>query len=86
MLLLSNVLQENIGYTPQQAWVQHGTLRDNVCFGRPFRENRYHKVIEACSLTTDLKILAAGDMTELGGKVKIMAGLFLSIILCMVLS
>ena len=55
----------------QQAWVQQGTLRDNVCFGRPYDYTRFSKVVHACALERDLEQLKGGDMAELGGKVYI---------------
>jgi len=62
-------LQGSIAYVSQQAWIQNLTLRDNILFGRPFDEERYNKVIEACALQPDLDILPAGDMTEIGENV-----------------
>jgi len=53
----------------QQAWVQQGTLRDNICFGRAYEERRFSKVVYACALEKDLEQLPGRDMTELGGKV-----------------
>ena len=58
-----------MAYVAQQAWVQQGTLRDNVCFGRAFSETRFSKVVYACALDRDLDQLPGRDMTELGGKV-----------------
>ena len=34
-------------------------------------ESKYKKVIEACALEPDFKILTAGDMTEIGEKVSL---------------
>lgn len=33
------------------------------------KENLYHRVIDACQLEPDIKILPGGDMTEIGEKV-----------------
>lgn len=60
-----------IGYVPQQAWIQNKTLRDNILFGKNFNNSYYNKTIEACEIVDDLKLLNAGDMTEIGEKVKI---------------
>ncbi|XP_055346894.1 uncharacterized protein LOC129594288 [Paramacrobiotus metropolitanus] len=57
-----------IAYVTQQAWIQNMTLRDNILFGKPFDERRYHKVIEACALQPDLAMLPGGDQTEIGEK------------------
>ena len=45
------------------------TLRDNILFDRPFTSKKYDQVIDACALTTDIKILTGGDMTEIGERV-----------------
>jgi len=55
-----------MSYCSQTPWVVNDTLRGNILFGRKFDEERYARVISACALTTDLKILPAGDMTEIG--------------------
>ncbi|ESN96295.1 hypothetical protein HELRODRAFT_163344 [Helobdella robusta] len=57
-----------IGYVSQQAWIENATLRDNILFGKPFDEDKYNQIIEACALKQDLIVLAAGDMTEIGEK------------------
>ncbi|CAG8440521.1 10797_t:CDS:10 [Scutellospora calospora] len=54
-----------VGYCPQTAWIQNATLRDNITFGLPFDEEKYKQVIKDCCLEPDLKILPAGDMTEI---------------------
>lgn len=63
-------LQGSIAYVPQQAWIQNATLRDNILFGKPFNEQKYSCVLEACALTPDLEVLPGGDMTEIGEKVQ----------------
>ena len=62
-------IKGSIAYVSQQAWIQNLTLRDNVLFGRPFDEELYNKVIDACALRPDLDTLPAGDMTEIGENV-----------------
>ncbi|CAG8704303.1 27994_t:CDS:2, partial [Dentiscutata erythropus] len=58
----------NVGYCPQSAWIQNATLRDNITFGLPFEEKKYRQVLKDCCLEPDLKVLPAGDMTEIGEK------------------
>uniref|UniRef100_A0AAR2M178 ATP-binding cassette sub-family C member 5 n=1 Tax=Pygocentrus nattereri TaxID=42514 RepID=A0AAR2M178_PYGNA len=53
-------------YVSQQAWIFHGTVRDNILMGEPFDQERYDQVIHACSLSPDLAILPYGDHTEIG--------------------
>ncbi|OQR76213.1 ATP-binding cassette sub-family C member 9-like [Tropilaelaps mercedesae] len=55
-----------VSYVPQKPWLVNATVRDNVTFGTPFQHQRYWKVMDACDLVADLKMLPAGDMTEIG--------------------
>lgn len=55
-----------ISYCAQTAWIVNDTVRGNILFGRDFDEDRYNRVIEACSLVDDFAVLPAGDMTEIG--------------------
>lgn len=64
-IILSSV---NVGYCPQQAWMQNATLRDNIVFGRPFDEQKYRQVLYACALERDVDSLPQGDLTEIGEK------------------
>ncbi|KAI9353043.1 P-loop containing nucleoside triphosphate hydrolase protein [Zopfochytrium polystomum] len=57
-----------IAFSTQSAWLQNATVKDNILFGRPYDHRLYESVIYACSLTTDLKLLANGDMTQIGEK------------------
>lgn len=54
----------------QQAWIQSGTVRENILFGSEYVEEKYNNVIEACALTRDLEILHKGDKTVIGEKVQ----------------
>lgn len=61
-------LQGRVAYAAQSAWILNATVRDNVLFGRPYDEDRYHKVLQVCQLEHDLEMLEAGDLTEIGEK------------------
>lgn len=50
--------------------MQNASLRDNILFGKPYDEQRYNDVIDACALRPDLEILTGGDATEIGEKVE----------------
>ena len=52
----------------QQAWIQNASLQDNVLFGKSMHKSVYNRVIESCALNPDLKVLPAGDQTEIGEK------------------
>ena len=45
------------------------TVKDNIMFSNPLNDAHYHKVVEACALEPDFKILPGGDSTEIGEKV-----------------
>jgi ABC-type multidrug transport system fused ATPase/permease subunit len=55
-----------IAYVAQTAWLQNGSIRDNILFGLEFDEERYSKVLYMTALTKDLDILEFGDATEIG--------------------
>eukprot|EP01038_Epipyxis_sp_PR26KG_P008717 gene8717-11778_t len=61
-------IQGSISYVSQSAWIQNATVRDNILFGSENDKERYEKVIYACALQSDLKLLPSGDMTEIGEK------------------
>ena len=73
-------LEGSFAYVSQQAWIQNMSLKDNILFntsnikstseskcktGMVF-QHRYEKVIEACSLKSDLDMMSKGDDTEIG--------------------
>ncbi|KAJ3109242.1 hypothetical protein HDU96_007273 [Phlyctochytrium bullatum] len=45
---------------------QNATLEQNITFGLHYDPVRYRKVIEACALESDLKVLPDGDQTSIG--------------------
>ncbi|GCB76940.1 hypothetical protein scyTo_0017522, partial [Scyliorhinus torazame] len=58
----------SFAFVSQQAWIFHGTVRENVLFGKVYDEGRYKNVLEACCLLQDLAILPFGDLTEIGDR------------------
>jgi ATP-binding cassette subfamily C (CFTR/MRP) protein 1 len=62
----SQVVHGSIAYCAQQAWILAGTLRDNVCFGRPYDAKRFELAIECSGLRPDLAQLPAAEFTEIG--------------------
>ncbi|KAJ1641780.1 hypothetical protein LPJ64_006293, partial [Coemansia asiatica] len=56
----------NIAYVAQEAWLRNATIRENILFGEPYNQKRYEATLHMCSLKPDLRILLAGDMTEIG--------------------
>jgi len=53
-------------YVPQTPWTALGTVRDNILFGKPYDEALYRKVLYACALEPDLKLMSNGDHTWIG--------------------
>jgi len=51
-----HVMCTGFGFTLQDSWVQHATLRDNILFGRPFNPLKYDAVIAACALQQDIEV------------------------------
>lgn len=49
---------------------QNATIRENICFGRPFEHERYWKAVRDSCLEPDLDMLPYGDLTEVGEKVR----------------
>ncbi|KAE8150735.1 P-loop containing nucleoside triphosphate hydrolase protein [Aspergillus avenaceus] len=59
---------------PQQPWMHNATLKDNITFGRPFEEERYQEVLNACQLGRDLGRLPHGDNTMVGERGVVLSG------------
>jgi len=53
-------------FCPQYAWIQNATVRENIVFGKDFKNDWYNQVVDACALRPDLEMLPNGDMTEIG--------------------
>ncbi|KAJ6572650.1 P-loop containing nucleoside triphosphate hydrolase protein [Mycena sp. CBHHK59/15] len=58
----------SVSYCPQSAWIQNATIRDNICFGRPYEPERYWKAVRDSCLEADFEMFTHGDMTEVGEK------------------
>ncbi|URE12441.1 ABC transporter C family member [Musa troglodytarum] len=55
-----------IAYVSQNAWIQTGSVQDNILFGSVMDRQRYQETIEKCSLVKDFEMLPLGDLTEIG--------------------
>lgn len=60
------IIPSAMAFVGQQPWIENGSFRENVLFGLPYDADRYAKVVQACALAEDLKILTDGDSTEIG--------------------
>uniref|UniRef100_A0ACD5Y4A7 Uncharacterized protein n=1 Tax=Avena sativa TaxID=4498 RepID=A0ACD5Y4A7_AVESA len=53
-------------YVAQTAWIQSGTIEENILFGKPMHRERYREAIRVCCLEPDLEMMEFGDQTEIG--------------------
>ncbi|XP_073385743.1 ABC transporter C family member 5 isoform X2 [Physcomitrium patens] len=56
----------SIAYVAQSAWIQSGTIEQNILFGSDMDRLKYEAVLLACALKKDLELFAYGDQTEIG--------------------
>ena len=43
-------MKGRVSYASQEAWIFSATLRENILFGKPYNQERYNTVLEACAL------------------------------------
>ncbi|KAG4393790.1 hypothetical protein AAZX31_03G149400 [Glycine max] len=55
-------------YVSQSAWIQSGTIEENILFGSPMDKAKYKNVLHACSLKKDLELFSHGDQTIIGDR------------------
>ncbi|WRX13199.1 ABC transporter-like [Theobroma cacao] len=53
-------------YVPQRSWVQTGTIRENILFGKDMDHAFYKNVLEACALNQDIEMWVNNDMSVVG--------------------
>ncbi|KAI8564952.1 hypothetical protein RHMOL_Rhmol03G0223000 [Rhododendron molle] len=56
----------SVAYVSQSAWIQTGSIRENILFGSALNHQRYQQTLQTCSLVKDLELLPHGDLTEIG--------------------
>ncbi|XP_047329889.1 ABC transporter C family member 8 [Impatiens glandulifera] len=56
----------SIAYVSQASWIQSGTIRDNILYGKEMEKGKYENVIRSCALTEDINSFSHGDLTEIG--------------------
>ncbi|XP_062229045.1 ABC transporter C family member 8-like isoform X2 [Phragmites australis] len=64
----------SVAYVSQNSWIQSGTVRDNILFGKPYNKELYEKAIKACALDKDIENFDHGDLTEIGQRGLNMSG------------
>lgn len=60
------IIGGSISYCPQNAWIQNATVEDNITFGQELDEEKFKRVVDACSLRHDLQVLPNGRYTQIG--------------------
>ncbi|KAL2577581.1 hypothetical protein GLYMA_16G172400v4 [Glycine max] len=53
-------------YVSQTAWIQTGTIRENILFGSDLDMRRYQETLHRTSLVKDIELFPHGDLTEIG--------------------
>nr|POE75678.1 abc transporter c family member 8 [Quercus suber] len=64
----------SVAYVSQTSWIQGGTIRDNILYGKPMDKTKYEKAIKACALDKDINNFNHGDLTEIGQRGLNMSG------------
>ncbi|XP_073104173.1 ABC transporter C family member 13 isoform X5 [Elaeis guineensis] len=70
MHLIHGVIQSrgSLAYVPQVPWIQSGSVRDNILFGKEYDARRYREVLQACALDIDISLMIGGDLAYIGEK------------------
>jgi ATP-binding cassette subfamily C (CFTR/MRP) protein 4 len=55
-------------YVAQEPWIFTSTLKQNILFGKDYDEEKFERVIKACSLDKDIMVMAEGCETIIGEK------------------
>jgi ATP-binding cassette subfamily C (CFTR/MRP) protein 1 len=70
----NTTVKGKLSYFTQSAFILNDTVRNNILFGHTNEavdEERYKECLSSCALAHDLKLLPAGDQTEIGEKVRL---------------
>ncbi len=58
----------DLAYSPQKPWIMSSTLKENITFTLPLKEDKLKNVIHYACLEEDIKMLPNGIETEIGEK------------------
>nr|GMD32326.1 ABC transporter C family member 8 [Ipomoea batatas] len=64
----------SIAYVSQASWIQSGTIRDNILFGKSMDKNRYDEAVRVSALDKDIDSFDYGDLAEIGERGLNMSG------------
>ncbi|KAL9225575.1 hypothetical protein vseg_001480 [Gypsophila vaccaria] len=53
-------------YVSQSSWIQSGTVRENILFGKEMNRKLYEDVLDACALNADLQMWPDADLCIVG--------------------
>lgn len=56
----------SVAYVSQGSWIQSGTIRDNILFGKAMDKAKYKEAVRVCALDKDIESFDYGDHTEIG--------------------
>ena len=62
----SVAINGEVAFIPQESFLVNDTLKNNILFGKPYDEEWYYKVIDACELDADIAMLPGKEQTEIG--------------------
>ena len=64
----------SIAYVSQTCWIQSGTIRDIILYGKLMDTTKYEKTLKACALDKDINSFDHGDEIEIGQRGLNMSG------------
>lgn len=56
----------SVAYVSQACWIQSGTIRENILFGKAMDKVKYEEAVRVCALDKDIESFDYGDLTEIG--------------------
>lgn len=62
------IVNGKLSYSPQEPWVFHDTIRENVVFGEKLDMNKLNKIYEISCLLRDFESMPLQDLTVVGEK------------------
>lgn len=68
------LINGDVSYGSQEAWLFSGTVRNNILFGLPYDKVRYQETVKHCALLTDFQQLPNGDKTYVGERGSALSG------------
>lgn len=68
------VINGTVSYASQEPWLFTGSIKDNILFGSPLRQNKYDQVVKVCALERDLATFPYADETLVGEKALTLSG------------